>query len=126
MPKKENMKSLHERPFTWFAISIIGCIIWAVLFYLVAIVLVSYHLLHFPLGLGGAVYPAIFLRPVAWASLAYQSVILLVCLKVKMKKTTKILLTLAFPCLAIATALLAFCPMDTQTSLFGYIMVKQK
>ena len=47
---------------------------WAILFWLVFFVGLSWHVLRVPMGLGGAVYPALFFIPVLFGATAYQLV----------------------------------------------------
>lgn len=115
------LTSLMERPYLWFGAATALNVAWALLFWLVFFVGISWHLLRVPMGLGGAVYPTLFFVPVLVGATAYQCVILLLRKGRSFNKSEILLWSLWVPCAMIAVCLVAFCPMDTDQSYLGYI-----
>jgi hypothetical protein len=95
--------------------------LWALLFWAVFFVGIAWHVLQIPMGLGGAVYPAIYLFPVLLGSMVYQLIILLVRRGRSLSDRQLLFWSVYLPCCAIAVCLVVFCPMDADQSFLGYL-----
>ena len=115
------MASLMERPYWWLGAANLLNVSWAVLFWAVFFVGISEHVLRVPMGLGGAVYPALFIVPVFVGSMVYQLAILLLRRRRDFSKREFVLWSLCVPSLVISACLVVFCPMDTDQSYLGYL-----
>ena len=74
------------------------------------------------MGLGGAIYPAFFLAPVAVLSLAYQILAIIIKKSILMSKWQLFVISLAIPFFLISATLVLFCPMDESTTFIGYFL----
>lgn len=114
------MPSLIEQRYGWIATATAINVAWAIFFWLVFFVGMSWHMLQVPMGLGGAVYPALFIVPVLAGSAVYQ-LFVAVLRKGRVFSTRQVLvLSLWIPFIVIAVCLVIFCPMDTNQSYLGY------
>ena len=96
-------------------------VLWAVLFWLVFIVGISWHVLRVPMGLGGAVYPALFILPVLVGSALYQVLVALVRRNRVLSTRQVLVWSLWVPFVVIALCLVVWCPMDADQSYLGYL-----
>lgn len=115
------MKQLMQQPYRWLMVATALNVLWALLFWAGFFVGIAWHLLEIPMGLGGAVYPAIFLGPVFVGSLVYQLILLMLRRNRVLSDRRMFFWSLVLPCLVISVALVVFCPMDADQSFLGYI-----
>jgi membrane protease YdiL (CAAX protease family) len=108
----------------WSFCSCILIIIIAVIFWEIFLVQYIYEHLKLPLGLGGAVYPALFAVPVLAGAAVWQ---IFINNKLKNESNLKrIILTVVVPSAIAMLLLFIFCPTDTESSLPRLLLEKYK
>jgi len=96
-------------------------VVWAILFWLLFFVLLSWHAFRVPMGLGGALYPVFFVAPVGLGSVLYQFGIALMRRRRVLGPRSVLAWTVWIPCGIIALVLIVCCPMDSEHSYLGYV-----
>ena len=99
--------------------------VWALLFWYLFFVLLSWEVLQIPMGLGGAIYPVFFTLPVVVSTAFYEISIVQRRLVSPRIRQHYLLFTLGVPAAVVAVALILFCPMDTQMSYLGYVLTQR-
>lgn len=112
---------MMDRPNAWTVPATAINVGWSLLFWYVFFVEISWNVLEIPMGLGGAVYPAIFLGPVILGSVAYQSLLALLRRRRAFTRRQVLFWSLGVPCVLIAFLLILLCPMDSHDSYLGHV-----
>jgi hypothetical protein len=102
---------------------------WSLLFWFLFLNLFSWGVLRIPMGLGGAIYPALFTVPVLLGTLAWEVGVAFALEAFPALRSRTRLLTTWLPAALVALALVVACPMDTAgsgepTSYLGYVFSK--
>lgn len=105
----------------WIAVATAINTLWAIVFWLVVFVWISWRLFQVPMGLGGALYPVFFLLPVVLASAAWQSGLAFVRTRRPLGTRGVLVWSLVVPAALIAVALVCACPMDSEQSYLGWV-----
>ena len=95
-------------------------VVWSVVFWYLFFVLLSWHILKIPLGLGGAIYPVFFFVPVLVGSVVYQAVVAFI-FRPEQARRYFLLWRFFAPCVITSLLLAIFCPMDVQSSYLSYL-----
>jgi hypothetical protein len=110
-----------KRPVAWPFIATVYCMAWSIVFWAVFFMMLSWHVLRIPMGLGGADYPILFWPYVLVGALIYECGVGFFARSHSISASRQAALTLWVPFVIIAVALIVFCPMDTQSSYLEYV-----
>ncbi|HSN15822.1 MAG TPA: hypothetical protein VLT61_14410 [Anaeromyxobacteraceae bacterium] len=99
---------------------------WSLAFWFFFLDLLAWGVFRIPMGLGGAIYPALFTVPVLLGTYAYELAAAFVLTMIPAKRSRELLLTMWLPAAIVAMALVVACPMDTAgsgapESFLGYV-----
>ena len=108
------MNTMIDRPIAWPAVVAGITLAWAILFWAIFFVGLSWNLLGIPMGLGGAIYPMIFGVPVFVGVFVYAG--LATSLSGSLTRKARLWLSLGVPVVAVPLILVLFCPMDSEDS----------
>ena len=103
------------------AAGVLVTVVWSVVFWYLFFVLLSWHVLKIPLGLGGAIYPVFFIIPVLIGAVVYQAVVASVFKPQEQPHWHLLLWRFFAPCAITSLLLAVFCPMDVQVSYLSYL-----
>ena len=100
------------------------CLVWALLFWWVFLVQISWNILKIPMGLGGALYFLIFILPVAIGSLIYQLAANEIIKRnnIELSRSKQYGIMLGIPFCIISILLIVYCPMDIDASYIEYVL----
>ncbi len=119
MAEKAFLKSWWWQSLASFLILVTGIIFWRL--FLVGYI---YERLHIGIGLGGAVYPALFALPVLGGAAVWQC---LIRSRIKAISGMEIIfMTAVIPSIITICCLFIFCPTDSGNWLPGLLFVKGK
>jgi hypothetical protein len=110
-----------ERPVLGPVIAAVLTVCYAVVFWLVVFVFISWELFQVPMGLGGAIYPALFLAPVTVGSVLWQAALILVFKGRTITPALRRTWMLWIPAILASALLVVFCPMDEPVSYIEYV-----
>lgn len=113
------------RPWLWALSATAIVYLWSLLFWYLFFVLLAWEALQIPMGLGGAVYPALFSVPVLVLTAMYEISIAWRGLNSRGSRKRHLLLTLGLPATAVTITLILFCPMDTQMGFLQYVIAQR-
>lgn len=108
------------RAFIWAVLATMLCYLWAIFFWGVFFVGLSWEVMRIPMGLGGAVYPALFSIPLLIVTIVYQLALAFITRNMDIPRPKRLLFTLWIPFAAITVLLITFCPMDTDSNFISY------
>ena len=98
------------------------CLAWAIGFWAVFFVYLSRNVFEVPMGLEGAIYPALFWPYVLVGALLWEMLAGAFLRSRCTSQAKKLFVTLWVPFLILSVLLVLFCPMDGPESYLSYIL----
>lgn len=109
---------MMTRSLIWAVLSITLCYGWALVFWRLFFIKLSWEIMSIPMGLGGALYPKIFTLPILIGTVFYQIVLFFIIRNTIVTNFKRLMFTLWIPFVVIAVLLIICCPMDINQSFF--------
>ena len=106
----------------WILGAPILCLTWAIMFWGVFFVFLSWEILKIPMGEGGAVYPGLFWSYVLGGAMAWELCVAAHCRARSCSRIWAFCISIMIPCILTSLALIMFCPMDVQQSYLSYLL----
>ncbi len=102
------------------SLAVIAVLAWCVAFWGIWFVWLSWDVWRIPMGLGGAIYPILFWKPVLLGAVLAQVLMHFPLRRYPPTRRQAFALLVASPALIATIGLVVFCPMDVQMSYLDY------
>jgi len=122
MPDQRTQSTVISNRKRWAFVASGACVAWGFAFWYLFLVVVCVDVWHIPLGLGGAVYPVLFVGPLIVGALAYELVVARLLSTRHVGRLGSLWWTLGLPMLLTSVLLIIACPLDsTEASLVVHV-----